>query len=323
MKLISVIVPVYKAEQFLDKCVDSIVKQTYSNLEIILVDDGSPDCCGAMCDVWAQKDRRVKVIHIENGGAGRARNIGLGIAKGDFISFVDSDDYLSAQMYEIMMHFFNREIDIVECDYIIAKDDLIEFKKANDCIKKSEYKTKEAMKEHIKDQIFKQIIWNKLYRHDVIRGILFPEKKLIDDEFWTYQVIGQAKKLIHINESLYVYRQQPDSVMHRSFSLQRLQAIEAKKNRLEYIQKYFPELFEEAHRNFWLSCLYVGQMSLKYLNKTEYEQAFEIIKCAMKEYPLKFEKIKKFSVTDKVWGCLSEISIFLTCKLRNLLKIGF
>lgn len=323
MNLISVIVPVYKVEKYLDKCMESIVGQTYRELEIILVDDGSPDHCGVMCDEWAQKDRRVKVIHVENGGAGKARNIGLNNSKGDIISFVDSDDYLSPQMYEIMMRFFDERVDIVECNYIITADDLADFDELNDNIRKSEYDTEEAMEEHVKDCFFKQVIWNKLYRRDVVIGILFPEKKLIDDEFWTYQVIGQAEKLIHVNERLYAYRQQDESVMHRSFSVQRLQAIEAKMNRLEYIKKYFPGLVGKAHKNFWGSCLYLGQMSLKYLNKMDCKQAFEIIESAMQEYPLKSEEIEKFSRKDKIWSWLSGKSLLLTCKFRNLLKIGF
>ena len=104
MDLISVIVPVYKVEPYLDKCVRSIVEQTYQNLEIILVDDGSPDNCGAICDAWAEKDSRIKVIHKENGGLSDARNAGMDVATGQWIAFVDSDDWIAEEMYESLLN---------------------------------------------------------------------------------------------------------------------------------------------------------------------------------------------------------------------------
>ena len=115
---ISVIVPVYKVEKFLDRCVESIVGQTYENLEIILVDDGSPDNCPSMCDKWAEKDSRIKVIHKENGGVSSARNAALDAATGDFIGFVDSDDWIEPDMYEsLMMRIDETGKDIAVCSY--------------------------------------------------------------------------------------------------------------------------------------------------------------------------------------------------------------
>jgi len=116
MNKVSVIVPVYKVEKYLDRCVQSVVEQSYQNLEIILVDDGSPDNCPAMCDEWAIKDKRIKVIHKKNGGVSSARNLGLEKATGDYIAFVDSDDWIELNMYEEMLKSANREkADIVFC----------------------------------------------------------------------------------------------------------------------------------------------------------------------------------------------------------------
>ena len=114
MDLISVIVPVYKVEKYLDKCVSSIINQTHRNLEIILVDDGSPDHCGAMCDAWAEKDSRIKVIHQENAGGGAARNAALDMARGELIAFVDSDDYIAPDMYEHLYKLIATGADIAE-----------------------------------------------------------------------------------------------------------------------------------------------------------------------------------------------------------------
>lgn len=322
MDLISIIVPVYKTESFLSECVSSIVKQTYPNLEIILVDDGSPDKCGSICDEWGKRDNRIKVLHIENGGAGRARNIGISVARGDYIAFVDSDDYLAPIMYERLLENFDEDIDIVECEYrtssLISEQCDMSDKKG-----KRIYSTSEAMKEHIQDRYFKQIIWNKLYRRKVIEGISFPEGMLIDDEFWMYRVIGGANKLIRIDDCLYFYRQQTDSVMHMAFSLKRLQAIEAKKARLSYIETNFPSLYSEAHENLWFTCLYLGQMSLKYLSNYEARLALVEIMKTVKGFPLSISEISELSPRNRIWGLFSRISFKATCKVRNLFNIGF
>ena len=115
LPLISVIVPVYKVENYLDCCVQSIVNQTYSNLEIILIDDGSPDASGAMCDAWAEKDSRIRVIHQENAGGGAARNAGLDAARGEIISMIDSDDYICPRMYAYLVSLMTEDVDIAEC----------------------------------------------------------------------------------------------------------------------------------------------------------------------------------------------------------------
>ena len=120
---ISVIVPVYKVEPYLDRCVESIVNQTYRDLEIILVDDGSPDACPAMCDAWAARDERIRVIHTSNGGAARARNLGLMQARGDYIGFADSDDILHPEMYQKLLHALEEtESDIAECSYTVFQN---------------------------------------------------------------------------------------------------------------------------------------------------------------------------------------------------------
>lgn len=320
--LISVIVPVYKTELFLNQCISSLVNQTYGNLEIILIDDGSPDNAGEICDEWRRLDERIKVLHVKNGGAGKARNIGIAASKGDYITFVDSDDYISHKMYARMVKSFDDDIDIVECDYIEADRDQVCFDENCKNGKETTYSTEAAMNEHIHDRLFKQVIWNKIYRRNILEGICFPEGKLIDDEFWTYRVIGRARKLVHINDRLYAYRQQNESVMHEEFSLKRIQAIEAKKERLEFIADKFPRLYWEAHNNLWLSCLYMEQMSLKYLSVDDAEQAKKIIIQTMKEYPLLSSEIVKMSPAYVVWGLLSKISFTFVCKVRNKLNIG-
>lgn len=317
--LISVIVPVYNVEQYLNKCIESIVNQTYSNLEIILVDDGSPDNCPQICDDWANRDSRIKVIHQQNQGGGPARNVALDIAKGKFISFVDSDDYISPVFYENMVSFMSGEVDIVECDYTEVNDENASFSLDNFL---KDYAVEEALKCNIEDSIFKQLIWNKLYKREIIKNIRFPDSKGIDDEFWTYKIIGNANKLRRINSVLYAYRQQNSSVMHIKFSLSRLNAILAKAQRVEYIRKKYPKLESIARINLWFTCLFLGQKALVYLDKADEAKAFELIRNALSKEKLKLLDYNNLTFKYKAWLLLSSISIRLVCKIRNYLKVG-
>lgn len=318
---ISVIVPVYKVEAYLDKCVSSIVNQTYKNLEIILVDDGSPDNCPAMCDAWAEKDRRIQVIHKENNGAGAARNTGLDTATGEMIAFVDSDDYLAADMFAYLYSLLSQGADLAECNYIEVFDDSGRFKCDDASIRK--YTTSEALTEHIHDHAFRQVIWNKLYRRSILEGVRFPVGMLIDDEFFTYKVLGNAKTLIHSDRICYAYRQQPDSVTHAPFSPSWFQAVEAKCLRLDFLKEHFPALVSAAKINLWYSCLYLGQMSLLHMHREERRQAFHRLKHIRKQFPVTYQDIKNLPSKKKIWIFLSKISFFVTCKLRNRLKKGF
>lgn len=319
--LISVIVPVYKVEAYLDRCVRSIVEQTHRNLEIILVDDGSPDNCPAMCDAWAAKDARIKVIHKKNGGGGEARNVGLDIARGQYIGFIDSDDYIAPNMYEHLMDFMADNVDVVECGYTKTIDDYASFDDRHSWTHQ-EYTTHDALSNHIDDTLFCQIIWNKLYRRQTIGNIRFPAGNRIDDEFWTYRVIANARKLVHTSCKMYAYRQQPGSVMHLSFSLPRLQAVDAKCQRLMLLQEKFPELVPQARVNLWYTCLYMGQMSLLHMEKEEKKQAFEKLYAARKNYPLTKDDQRSLPLQQRVWAVLSELSFSTACKLRNCLKVG-
>lgn len=321
MYKISIIVPVYQTEAYLDRCVQSIAAQTYRNLEIILVDDGSPDSCPSLCDAWAEKDPRIKVIHKKNGGGGEARNVALDIAEGQYIGFVDSDDYIAPRMYEHLLSFMTDSIDIVECSYQEALDDSLMFAEEPNWTHQ-EYTPHDALSSHINDVLFRQIIWNKLYRRQTIDNIRFPVGTRIDDEFWTYQVIANARKLVHTSCRLYAYRQQPGSVMHLAFSLPRLQAVDAKCQRLALLGERFPALLPLARVNLWYTCLYMGQMSLLYMGREEQGQAFERLRSARQQYPLTRDDKRSLPLKQRVWAVLSERSFPAACRLRNLLKLG-
>ncbi|MDO5152014.1 MAG: glycosyltransferase [Eubacteriales bacterium] len=281
LPLISVIVPVYGVEKYLDKCLGSITGQTYRNLEIILIDDGSPDGSGVICDAWAAKDSRIKVIHKENGGAGAARNAGLDIARGERIAFVDSDDYIAPDMYRHLSELLDGGADIAECGFISVSGDQAEFGRESSFV--TVYTSQDAMREHIRDTVFRQLIWNKLYRREVIKGIRFPEGTKIDDEFFTYQALGNAETLALSGQICYAYRQQLGSVMHQLDPFKRLDGILAKQQRLAYLQAHMPELVDEAKLDLFFTCLYAMQGCLRSLSGDEMEKARRILYDALED----------------------------------------
>ena len=319
--LISVIVPVYKTEAYLDRCMQSIVNQTYRNLEIILVDDGSPDNCPALCDAWAAKDSRIKVIHKKNGGGGEARNVALDIAKGQYIGLIDSDDYIEPHMYAHLLSLMDEDVDIAECGILETECNHAPLDDGS-CFESKIYSVQEAMKLHIADSLFRQTPPNKLYRRSTIDGIRFPVGNRIDDEFWTYRVIANARKLVRTSCNMYAYRQQSGSVMHLSFSMPRLQAVDAKCQRLVLLQEKFPELVPQARINLWYTCLYMGQMALLHMDKDEQKKAFEKLYATRRNYPLTNDDKRNLPLKHRVWAILSDLSFVTACKLRNRLKVG-
>lgn len=320
-ELISVIVPVYKVEKYLDACVESIVKQTYKDIEIILVDDGSPDNCPAMCDAWAKKDRRIKVIHQANSGGAAARNNGIEASTGELIAFVDSDDKLHPAMYETMLSIMReQDCDIVECTYTMTDDS---FSKAVSKNIIGVFDKRGTMDQQINGKYCQQLIWNKLYKRETVADVRFVPGKMIDDEFFTYRVLGNSEKTVVIDSEFYFYRQQPDSVMHRSYSLKRLAAVEAKIERLNYVKEYFPEFTTAANLGAAGSCIYNGQMALKYLTSEDRKTAFDFLSETYKSCKITYGMLNGKNLTHKLWYLIANISLPLCCKIRNTLNIGF
>ena len=237
---LSIIVPVYKVEKQLEQCIRSILNQSFTNFELILVDDGSPDKCGEICDEYEKKDKRIKVIHKKNGGLSDARNAGLDIAKGKYIGFVDSDDIIHPEMYERMYNFINKyNVDIVQCKFK-------KFKSIEDINKLSNinntnieyYTSKEAIMDMIDNNKINVNTWNKLYKRELFENERFPKGKIHEDEFLTYKLIYKSNKVAYINEELYYYYQNDNGIMNGSNLLKRLDRIEALEERSNFFLKY-------------------------------------------------------------------------------------
>jgi exopolysaccharide biosynthesis predicted pyruvyltransferase EpsI len=228
--LISVIVPIHKVEPYLRKCVDSIINQTYQNLEIILVDDGSPDGCGAICDEYAEKDSRVRVIHKPNGGLSSARNAGIDIAAGEWLGFVDSDDYCMPEMYEKLYNAAkSADADMVICGYTYVDEQGLPvmnkgFGVINDLVLTGDDALHRLCERG-------NAVWvtafNKLYKYRLLNAVRFPEGRIHEDEFTIHHFFDKCNRVVSISDSLYNYVQRDSSIMSRPFTIKRLDAYYA------------------------------------------------------------------------------------------------
>ena len=214
MELISVIVPVYNVEAYVAKCIESIQNQSYQHLEIILVDDGSTDDSGDICDQYAAYDDRIKVIHQENGGISAARNTGIEAANGDYIAFVDSDDYIAPNMYEDMLHILkDNDLDILECTAFRDKDGTI-IEGCNDGSLEI-FNRHEALKMAMHDCFI--AVWSQMYKRSAIGDVRFPVGRKFEDTAVSYLFIANTNRVGHINRCYYYYRLNPNSITQTSF----------------------------------------------------------------------------------------------------------
>lgn len=290
MDLITIIVPVYNVKKYLKECLDSIINQTYKNLEIILVDDGSPDNCGKICDEYAKRDKRIKVIHKENGGLSSARNAGLDIAKGEYISFIDSDDYVAENFIEkLYLLCIQNNADIAECDFIRFENEINLLEQEENLDIYSAYDRKHII--YMKHSI----ACNKLYKKYLYEKLRFPIGKTNEDEFTIYKILYSCKNVtVFTNLKLYYYRYNPQSIMGRTFNIKRLDALEALEERKQFYKKRNEiELYNKTVEQYqgWLMSFYIltkdNIKDCKYIlknikakarkNFTEYKKNKEIV----------------------------------------------
>ena len=236
--LLSIIVPVYNVERYLPKCMDSILAQTFTDFELILVDDGSPDNCPALCDAAAAKDARIRVIHQKNGGLSAARNAGLDAARGAWIGFVDSDDYIAPEMYEAMYHAVQSTgADLALCDYAEVDEAGAPCQSMHIRLEKKNFTGRELLKNATDSMI--QPAWNKLYRRDVFVQLRYPEGKLNEDLFLIPEICLNTQKAVVVPKALYYYVQRGGSIMSGNKTLRHFDAAEA-------AQRYWDCLVENA-----------------------------------------------------------------------------
>ncbi len=319
--LISVIIPIYNTEKYLEECIKSVVNQSYENLDIILVNDGSTDNSKEICDKWAEKDSRIRLINQNNMGAAMAKNVGLNNIKGDLFMILDSDDLLHKNNIEILCNCMKKEkSDIIEAFYTTIYEEFknIDIHKNS---QKESFNTENALKELIISRKFHQTPWNKLYKTELLKDIRFPKDKYIDDEYWTYKLFANAKKITWINKVLYYYRQHEESTMGRMYSIKRLDAIDALYDRYKFMQKNFPNLSDLSCKAFLNNCIYNFQ-KLCMFNELDNDKKFREDLLKKIRQIIKREKINNLNVKEKLLFYFFCKYPYIVSKIRNTLGRG-
>lgn len=247
---ISVIVPIYNVEKYIKRCVDSVLNQTYKNLEVILVDDGSPDQCGKIADNYQSNDNRIKSVHKSNGGLSDARNYGMKYATGEYVLFVDSDDWLKEEMIETLIKLLlEHKADIVQSGFYYAYDNYLLYDDrcyAED-MKPVELSKEELMKELVINEKVKNFAWGKLYKIDLIKDIPFEKGVLFEDVFWAHKVMDRVNKYVICHKPMCYYLQRNDSIVS-TYTVRNLDIIKGLRKRHEFIEDNYPCLKGESYK---------------------------------------------------------------------------
>lgn len=309
---ISIIVPVYKVEKYLNRCIDSILNQSYKNIEVILVDDGSPDNCGKICDEYLLKDNRIRVIHKENGGLSSARNAGLDIATGDYIGFVDSDDWIEPKMYETLIENvikYNAQISVGGVvDLLEEGNKYTSIKSTFDGNIKIECLNKEdAMKKFF---LGSWSAWDKIYKREVHEKIRFPEGEINEDEAIAMQILDNCEKIVYTNEVFYNYIKRSDSITTSEFSEKKLDWYKNCKRNLEFIKENYSSLNEYAEVRFCNSIMW--SLRCIAIENNNFKDSINILLCGLRDNKKELLNNNLISKKEKIW-----IMLLLCTSFRN------
>ena len=293
MALISVIVPVYKVEPYLRRCVDSILKQTFTDFELILVDDGSPDKCGEICDEYASKDNRIHVIHQDNNGLSAARNAGIDWtfenSDSEWISFVDSDDWVACNYLQALFQgVIESRLSVSACAFIKTK------KKIEDEQKELQFDVLNTETYYVTNRTNFIIAWGKLYKKECFRKIRYPVGKIHEDEFVTYLILFQFSQISVINSPLYYYQINDNGIMHSSSNHGIANALEALDEQLLFFKK-------NGLKNAYYTSIvhYINTLSALLRDDQNNEYAIKTIKKILYKHILK----TRFFIKQIPWAC--------------------
>ncbi len=233
---ISIIVPIYRVEKYLGKCIESILAQTFKDFEVILVDDGSPDRCGDICEEYALKDSRIKVLHKENGGLSDARNAGIEIAQGEYLAFIDSDDYVAPDMYDALYCLAQEyHADMVICNAVLVDEVAEAIYK--DCSDIYVMNSEEALKQMIFKRLFAVNAWNKIYRRELFSKIRYPKGMLYEDFATTYKLIDCCNNIVYTPSEKYAYVQRSGSIMGQTGYRMKSDKVIIASEMIDYLQE--------------------------------------------------------------------------------------
>lgn len=275
---ISIIVPIYNVEKYLKASIISLMEQTYQNIEIILVDDGSTDQSGEICDYYSRQDRRIKVIHQNNKGLAAARNRGICAATGEYIGFVDPDDWIELTMYEELLKAMQKDdADISMCDYAYEYDGVSEHNvRKKPSLKPEIFTGKDAIKRlFLNNTFFYIIVWNKLYKRTLWDGIKFPNGYMHEDEAVIHRLFGNCNKIVTVPSELYHYRQVPTSITHTNQVQRNIDFCHALVDRIKYLdnKEYEVECRNMSNRVVYevINNYYLPGVEKKYLKRAKRE----------------------------------------------------
>lgn len=294
--LISIIVCVYNTEKYIAKCLKSICAQTYANIEIIVVNDGSTDKTAMIINEWQEKDERIVLVQQENKGLAVARNVGLDISRGEYIGFVDADDYIEKDMFQILYDaILQSDCMLSMCAYRIMDANGKLFPKNIENPKSQIYDVEKFFFTAIADRMYYGMCvcaWNKLYKKSLFDGLRYPIEKLYEDNWMIHKLIYKAKSVVFIDKELYYYRRTDNSIMHCAFSLKRFDNYFAQVDRIAFFEK------NHASRNLidaWkVDCVKFG---------ISYWFRMKDSKCATKEEEKEYYTAVKNSIQDFVKLC--------------------
>jgi glycosyltransferase involved in cell wall biosynthesis len=276
---ISVIIPVYKVELYLRQCINSILAQTYSNLEIILIDDGSPDDCGKICDEYAKKDNRIKVIHKKNEGLSEARNSGIDTATGEYLTFVDSDDWIEIDMIEVLYNnLVNNNADISCCGYAMVYTNSTKYLNNE---KNLVLDKEQAIKEIFVNKKLNTFFWGKLYKKHIFNKIRLPSGKHYEDVFVIVDILLEAHICTVYPVSKYYYRQRKGSIVNSAYNPKIMNVIEAAERNLKIISSNYPDIIEFANASLLKANLDVLArmiVNMKHIRIPEYKKVLSTVR---------------------------------------------
>ena len=302
-ELVTIVVPVYKVEKYIDKCINSILNQTYKNLEIILVDDGSPDDCGKICDRYAKLDTRINVIHKENGGLSDARNAGIDAANGKFISFIDSDDYIEPEYIEILYRAIKKdETDIAISSHKVIYESGAILEKATG--EENILTPKETLKRILYDEGIDLSAWAKLYKLELFKEVKFLKGRLFEDAATTYKLIDKSKKISIISVSTYNYIMRSSSITNNEFSVGKMDLITSTEEMCNYVKNKYPDLKKACERR--LMYAYLSTLSQLAMSKVKFVEEEKKLMRYVKDNRKNVLKDKNVPKRDKV-GIISTI----------------
>lgn len=319
MPKLSIIVPIYNVEKYLPRCIESILNQTFREFELILINDGSTDNCKEICEKYKRMDSRIIVANKKNGGLSSARNLGIDISKGDYIGFVDSDDFIDVHMYEILLNTINAyDSDIVICDYYKVNEyDIKKYEKMksnNKDIKVENINNIDAIERIITRDIKIVVAWNKIYKRRLFENLRYNEGMIYEDEFLAHRILYRCNKVSIINSSLYYYVQRKGSIVNSTFSSKKFDKVYAIKDRVDFLKdKGIVNLIDKAEKSFIDYFVWNYFVGYQRLENIEYE-----LKRLKKEFNSVFYRIldnKFISLNEKITLFILYLSPYLYNKL--------